>query len=309
MELEKATGNKGGVATSYNNIGNVYSEKGNYEEALKNYYAGLKIEEEIGRKGYIARFYHNIAQIDSRKGRHVEALEKYFISLKMKEEIDDQDGIALSYGGLGYAYMRSKQYGQAEKYFRKGEVLAKKIGGVDILRSIYNGLSNLGEATGNYKGAYQNHKLYILYRDSLDNEQTRKKTIQSQMTYDFEKKEAVADAEHKKELENQELIAGERSRKQKIVILFVVSGLFLVLVFAGFIFRSLRVTRKQKNIIESQKELVEEQKKEVELQKNIVEEHQKEIIDSITYARRIQLSLLPTEKYIEKTMKRLNSKN
>ena len=35
------------------------------------------------------------------------------------------------------------------------------------------------------------------------------------------------------------------------------------------------------------------------------EEHQKEIIDSIMYARRIQRSLLPTDKYIEKSMNRL----
>jgi hypothetical protein len=38
-----------------------------------------------------------------------------------------------------------------------------------------------------------------------------------------------------------------------------------------------------------------------------LEEKQKEIIDSITYARRIQSSLLPTEKYIENSLERLKS--
>jgi hypothetical protein len=52
-----------------------------------------------------------------------------------------------------------------------------------------------------------------------------------------------------------------------------------------------RVTRKQKAIIESQKE--------------IVEEKQKEIMDSIRYAKRIQRSLLPLESTIEKTLKKL----
>ena len=72
---------------------------------------------------------------------------------------------------------------------------------------------------------------------------------------------------------------------------FVIVVLIFVLLFAGFVFRSLRITRKQKLLIEKQKILV--------------EEHQKEIIDSITYARRIQQSLLPTEKYIEKNINRL----
>jgi hypothetical protein len=42
-------------------------------------------------------------------------------------------------------------------------------------------------------------------------------------------------------------------------------------------------------------------------QKEIIE--QKEIIDSINYSKHLQQSLLPTEKYIEKTLKRLNKKN
>jgi len=128
------------------------------------------------------------------------------------------------------------------------------------------------------------------------------------MTYDFEKKEAVANAEHKKELENLEAIANEKSRKQKLVIAFVVSGLLLVLIFAGFIFRSLRVTRKQKSLIEHQKQVVEEQKQVVELQKNIVEEKQREILDSIHYAKRIQRALLPSDNYIDKQLKRLTKR-
>jgi serine phosphatase RsbU (regulator of sigma subunit) len=125
------------------------------------------------------------------------------------------------------------------------------------------------------------------------------------MTFDFEKKEAIAAAEHKKELENQGAMAEEKSRKQKLVIAFVAAGLLLVLVFALYIFRSLRITHKQKNIIEEQKNIVEQQKKVVEHQKHLVEEHQKNIIDSITYAKRIQGALLPTENYIEKTLRRL----
>jgi hypothetical protein len=42
-------------------------------------------------------------------------------------------------------------------------------------------------------------------------------------------------------------------------------------------------------------------------QKQIVEEKQKEMIDSITYARRIQRSLLPTDKYIERNINKLKN--
>ena len=64
-----------------------------------------------------------------------------------------------------------------------------------------------------------------------------------------------------------------------IAIILTVFVLLIVTVSAGFIFRSLRVTRKQKGIIEKQKALVDK--------KNI------QITDSITYALTIQESILP----------------
>ena len=80
-----------------------------------------------------------------------------------------------------------------------------------------------------------------------------------------------------------------------------------MIVLAGFIFRSLQTTRKQKYIIEIQKVAVERQKLEVERQKIIVEEHRKDMIDSITYAKRIQMALLPSERYINKNLRRLKT--
>ena len=89
-----------------------------------------------------------------------------------------------------------------------------------------------------------------------------------------EKKQAIADAE---------------SKKQKIVLILVTCVLLLVAVFAFFIYRSF--LRKKKDNIE------------INHQKEIIEEKQKEILDSIHYAKRIQTALLPNEKYISKFFK------
>ena len=74
------------------------------------------------------------------------------------------------------------------------------------------------------------------------------------------------------------------------------------MVFAGYVFRNLRVTRKQKDIIEGQKKLVEKQKQEVEQQKHLVEETQREIISSITYAKRLQNAILPPVELIKEKL-------
>ena len=295
------------MAYSYNNIGSLYLSLGKLEASLTNHLASLKLSTELMDSSGIATSYFNIGSVYYNLDKYSESLNYYFVSLKIREKISDKFGIATCCGSIGDILLKQKKYHLARKYLQKSKELSTEIGYIEYLKDIYSSFSNLDSATGNFKGAYENYKLCILYSDSLDNEETRKKTIQTQMNFDFEKKEAIAEVEHKKELENQEEIAVVKSKKQRTILFFVLGSLVLVILFAGFIFRSLRVTRKQKNIIELQKNKVEEQKQQVEQQKQLVEEKQKEILDSIHYAKRIQQSQLPNEQYIEKTLKRLNN--
>lgn len=317
LKIHIELNDKKGIARCYNNIGNVYLQQNNFEGALKNYFASLKIEGALGSKTGIALGSHNIATIyflqardeppsPSRDKKFEEALKNYQIALQIREAMGDKAGIAETSSNIGILLTYKRELESSQVYLIKAQNLSNEIGNKELIKDICKALARLDSAKGDYKQAFENYKLHVLYRDSLYNEETQKKTIQNQLTYDFEKKEAVAMAEHKKELENQQILSDEKSRKQKIVLLLISCFLILVLVFAGLIFRSLRITRKQKHIIELQKDLVEKQKQKVEEQKLIVEEKQKEIIDSITYARRIQQALLPTEKHIDRTLKRLS---
>jgi cell division protein FtsB len=108
------------------------------------------------------------------------------------------------------------------------------------------------------------------------------------MQYEFDKKEAQNKAEQEK-----------KDEVSRTIIYGISSGLLLVMLLALFVFRSYRQKQKANVIITKQKE-------EVEMQKQLVEVKQKEILDSIYYARRIQRSLLPGEKHIAKM---LNDKN
>ena len=109
------------------------------------------------------------------------------------------------------------------------------------------------------------------------------------MTYEFEKKEATA----KLEQEKKDAIALEESQKQKIVRNAFIAGFILMMILAVFIFRSYRNKQKANKIILSQKN-------EVEKQKTIVDQKQKQIVDSINYAQRIQNSILVSEQEIQK---------
>jgi len=142
---------------------------------------------------------------------------------------------------------------------------------------------------GNFDGALVNYKKYIACGDSLLNEETTKKTVQAEMQYEFNKKEAAA----KLEQEKKEAIAEAEKKKQKIILLAISGFGLLLLGFAVFAYRSF-LQKKKANI-------------EISQQKHLIEEKQKEILDSIYYVRRIQRSLLPHEKYIARNLQRLQN--
>ncbi len=299
LKMQEELGEKNGIAFNLGNIGLVYGEQGNYPKALEYYFKGLKMQEEFGSKVGIAFSYGNIGGIYARQGNYPDALKNHFASLKIMEEVGNKYGIAVSYNNLGELHIKLGKLKDAKKYFDKGLLLSKEIGSKNAIKESYSGLSTLDstlaaspltplQKIGEYAmSALEHYKMYIIYRDSLDNEETKKKTIQQSMTYEFEKKEGIAKAEQEKK----DAIQNAEARRQKIVLILTSGFLILVLLFAGFIFRSLRITRKQKQIIEVQKT-------EVEKSKHIIEEKNKDITDSINYAKRIQQAKLPHRKDI-----------
>jgi tetratricopeptide (TPR) repeat protein len=316
LEISTKLNDKRAISRTLNNLAIVYFKQENNKKSLELHLDALKTDMEIGDKLNIANSLTNIANIYSEdaeiesnnkiKAKKFElSLENHFKSLKLRIEVGDKNGIANSNYNIGNTYLKQNKYTLAESYFSDANKLALKLRQKELIKNSYGALSELYSKIYRFKEAFQLNKLHVLYRDSLNNEESQKQIIQTQLTYDFEKKEAVAKAEHKKELENQQVIANQKSRKQRLVIGFVCGGLIIVFVFAVFILRSLRITKKQKKVIEDQKKVVENQKREVELQKAIVEEKQKEIMGSIQYAKRIQMALLPSEKLIGNALKRI----
>jgi hypothetical protein len=80
-------------------------------------------------------------------------------------------------------------------------------------------------------------------------------------------------------------------KREKLLYLIFIILLVVILMIVSYIFVLKRKSEK----------LLKAKNKEIE-------EKQKDIIDSITYARRIQRSLLPTEKYIDRCITRLQDK-
>lgn len=289
---------KQNITRSYICIGAVYSNQEKYTEALKYYYAALKIQDEIGDKIGIIDSYSNIGVVHFNNGNYSEALKNYFSSLKIAEEIGYRFNFPSAYNNIGRVYVRMNEASKGKQWLQKGLDIAKEMNDIDNKKEIYLGLSEADSILGNYKSAYINYKLYTVYKDSINNNENTKKTVQLSMQYEFNKKQ-TADSLKLAEERSISILKFEQEKKQRY---FLYGGLILVVIFAGFIFNRFKVTQKQKIIIEAKERVTQQQNALISEQKKVIEERHKEVTDSINYAERIQRSMLATTKSLTENL-------
>jgi hypothetical protein len=108
--------------------------------------------------------------------------------------------------------------------------------------------------------------------------------------------EAVNRQKQIKGLENEKELSNKNLKQQTFIRNLVLFGAGLLTLFLVFVFISLSKSRKANKIIALQKTEVEEQK-------HLVEEKQKEIVDSISYAKRLQEAILPPKEFVNGHLK------
>lgn len=287
LKIREEIFDKQGIATSLNNLGVLYKEQGNYVIALECLSKSLKIREEGLDKGAIASTLNNIGGLYLEQGEVAKSFEFHERSLKLQEEIGDKNGISGTLVLLGNVYMELKMVDKAIVVGEKAVEIGREIGFPEKIKYAAYLLNEAYESKGDYTNALKNYELYVLMRDSIKNEETQKATIRSQFKIEYDQKEQEAKAEQEKK----DLKTEEERQKQIIIRNSFIGGFALVLILALVIYRSFLQNKKKNKVIEAQKVLVEEK--------------QKEIVDSIQYARRIQTALMPSEMYFAKAFNRL----
>ncbi len=268
-------------------MGIFYKEEGNHQLALEYLLKSLKIREEGFDKSGTANTMNNIGGLYLEQGDAKKALALHEKSLELSESIGDKNGVAATLIFLGNVYIELKMPDKAIAAGEKAMEIAKEIGFPEKIKHAANLLVSVYESKGDYDNTLKNYELYVIMRDSIKNEETQAATIRSQFKIEYDKKEQEVKAEQEKK----DLITEEEKQKQIIIRNTFIGGFGLVLMLALVIYRSFLHNKKKNKVIEAQKVLVEEK--------------QKEIVDSIQYARRIQTALMPSEIYLTKVMGRL----
>ncbi|MBL0329087.1 MAG: tetratricopeptide repeat protein [Bacteroidetes bacterium] len=293
LRIKEKLGNKQAIAMSYNNLAVVYVDMGNMEKSFYYLSNSLKLYKEMNDKPGISMVLNNIADNYRIKGEFDIALGYLQNSLKIELELGDLQGEAISYENMGKIYFKQGKIDLAEKFALQSLNLSKKLGYPDDIKQAALLLSSIYEKQNKGIDALQMYRLYITMRDSLNNGETQKNVAKQQAKYKYEKLKAIDDIENDKRLG----IEKEAKEKQQVITMAISIGLAFVLAFLFFVFNRLKVARRQKKLIEQQNSIVESAK-------NMLELKNKEITDSISYAKRIQTAILPSEKLVKQYLKK-----
>ncbi len=339
LNLLEKYGDKKEMGQMLNNMMALNIYIGNYNEALNYGYRSLKLKKEIGDIPGLASIYGNIGTCFYNMGQHDSSLANNLRAIEIRKSLNDIDGLALSCNNIAGDYAQRNDYRKAAKYLglaknayehngdlagltlcltnmaelqalqgefgaaltncNRGLKIAKEIESLDDTKNALKVLSGIQEKMGKHKDALISFKEYTTIKDSLGDIERGNNIMEIQAKFESEKKEEqIKVLEKNKKIQELELTNKEENIRQHRIILFFISGGFaIVIILSFFIFKSYREKKKANIIISLQKQ-------EVEKAKELVEEKQKEIIDSILYAKRIQQSLMPTEKYIERNLKK-----
>ncbi len=271
VTLAKVKNDNKHIAIIYNSIGLIKDKNGKLKDALKYYQDALKncpVDEYKLR----AQLYNNIGGIMNRFNAR-DTAEKYLMeALLIRQKIGDKFGTTQTNITLARLMYDWKKYSKAKEYALKGVATAEQLGMKEIILDASQILSNTFLLENDYKKAFEYYKRYISLKDSLYNNSS---TYISQLEekHENERKESQI-----KQLElNNQLQQSEISRKQSMI--YFSGGILLIIAILTFVLYSrYQLKNKANNLLT--------------LQKQEIEAKNKEIVDSINYAKKIQQALL-----------------
>jgi serine phosphatase RsbU (regulator of sigma subunit) len=326
-KLYTAMADSAELADTYNSLGNLYQDRRELGTALEYLLLCENMHQLRGDSLGLASVYINLGNVSSTSMDKVAALQYYNQAKSLQVAltgspycstiinigslflaIDELDSATL-YLDSGFAMSMAEQNAYAISVSQNNRSsLQTKLGNYDLavehaseafrlaetnnlLEESANACHHLERAylkMGNYEMAYEWAETKYTRRDSLINAEQIRASTRADMQHDFEKvllADSIAGA-RENEIDAAEL-AGEKAEKRALW-----GGFGAVLVLAALVYRGYR---RKKN----DNELILVEKKKAETQTLLVEEKNKEILDSINYAKRLQDAILPLPKFME----------
>ncbi len=320
LEIQLKHNDSLGVAESYYGLGSIHYFVEEYDITLNYFKKSLDIFIKNHSENDQARLNNNVGSVYNQIGNYKEALKYFKLAYTQYEKLNKQYALAIVSDNVGLAYQGLGDFTTAERYYKQSFVTQKKIGNIqgeinalmniaglykekkqlntahakylEVLKraqaknlineqiDIYKSLVELQKEMGLYQKALESYKNYISIKDTMFTLSNKEQLNQLQTEFDVREQKSkiqLLNAENK-------LKEAQINKQKTVTISFVIIAILMLilLIFSAF---ALKASKKAKAILQDKNEKINRQNK--------------QITDSINYARQIQYALFKTSDQIE----------
>lgn len=248
------------VGITITNVGNLYLKQNNLKEAEEYYKKAKYYFEKFPNPRGLGELYNNLGLLYKKEAASQKALESWNLALQSFDLIGDKFGKSDTYLFMGEYFYEQYKWSEALKYAENAAQLSRELNVLEGTALAEKLLSTIYEKLNQPAEAFKHFKLYKTAQDSLINHENIRKSVQAEMNYEFDKKEAV----QKKEQEKKALLLAEQTKRQNLQTIFIALFVLLLLGIAFLIYNRIQL---KKNLT-LQKELAEYEQKALHLQMN-----------------------------------------
>lgn len=301
----------GSYATYKLNIGEVYQAMGQNDKASEMEKMALRMFKAVGDVDGMAYANGILAKIEFREGNYEEAIQLCQEALTLFTEAQDDLGAVEYLHLLAKINIQINNLGQAKKFAIAALEVSKQLNALRLKIVSFNILADIFYKEERYLQAYQYKDSFVIFKDSLMDVEKQRNIANLRIINETSRKEQENEL-----LRVEQQLQVKKIAEQRIINISVIGALLLIALFALFTFRSKQSKQKANILLRKQNEEILMQREEIEAQseglkfinrevinKNrLIEEKNKNITDSINYAKRIQNALLPFSERIAKSI-------
>ncbi len=163
-------GDESGRAKVYIKVGEFYILKGNYDTALEYLEKSLKIAEKLGDESVIADALGDIGAAYHYKSKFKKALAYYEDALKLYERLGKERDSAQTYLNIGSVYLFEGNTGKARTVYNELLKTFERLGDLYTTAAIYTNMGSAYGKEGDYDSAMAHFKKSLEINEKIGNE-------------------------------------------------------------------------------------------------------------------------------------------
>ena len=244
LDLSEATKNEYQISSALNNIGLIYLKKGDSETAIDFFNRSLSLYKKLGSQKEIGAALNNLGLANKNLGNYDGAFSYYNQSLAVKKELGDQDGISRSYISIGENGLGYGNTSLAIKYCSKALEIAEKLGTIAQQEESCRCLYDAYKKSGSDDKALAYYEKMERLEDSLKSEEIAKKLQQME----FQKavtEDSLKQVEKDLRIEMERQAEARKYARTRTLFLLALFVIFLVTISLYARYRYIQTSQKE----------------------------------------------------------------